>query len=134
MFLNKLVWAHSVDPENPPDQSLHCLPCHLHLLDAFAMIDLVFQTQCQQKIYSVLPPLFPKAMLINLSCILSALGLMSRHGLLPIPIVANSDRRFSETSHTFILSYDAVIQRITSCHKNRMTTRYITFWRVRVMS
>ena len=43
-----------------------------------------------------LPPLFPTAMLMNLSCILSALGLMSKHGLLPIPIVANSDKRFSE--------------------------------------
>ena len=33
----------------------------------------------------------------------------------------------------FILSYDvAIIQWITSCHKNRMTTRYITlgYWRV----
>ena len=33
------------------------------------------------------------------------------------------------------LSHDvAVIQWITSCHKNRMTTRYITFWRVHITS
>ena len=33
------------------------------------------------------------------------------------------------------LSYDvAVIQWITSCHKNRMTTRVITLWRVDVTS
>ena len=33
------------------------------------------------------------------------------------------------------MSYDvAVIQRITSCHKNRMTTRVITLWRVYVTS
>ena len=34
----------------------------------------------------------------------------------------------------FRLSYDvAVIQWLTSCHKNRMTTRYITlsYWRVK---
>ena len=30
--------------------------------------------------------------------------------------------------------YVAVIQRITSCHKNRMTTRVITLWRVDVTS
>ena len=36
--------------------------------------------------------------------------------------------------HPF-LSYDvAVIQWITSCHKNRMTTRVITLWRVDVTS
>ena len=37
---------------------------------------------------------------------------------------------YSEDNH---LSYDvAVIQWLTSCHKNRMTTRYITlgYWRV----
>ena len=35
----------------------------------------------------------------------------------------------------FIILYDvAVIQWITSCHKNRMTTRYIKFWRVHVTS
>ena len=34
-----------------------------------------------------------------------------------------------------LLSYDVVvIQWITSCHKNRMTTRVITLWRVRVTS
>ena len=34
-----------------------------------------------------------------------------------------------------LLSYDvAVIQWITSCHKNRMTTRVITLWRVDVTS
>ena len=34
-----------------------------------------------------------------------------------------------------ILSYDvAVIQWITSCHKNHMTTRVITLWRVDVTS
>ena len=34
-----------------------------------------------------------------------------------------------------ILPYDvAVIQWITSCHKNRMTTRVITLWRVDVTS
>ena len=32
------------------------------------------------------------------------------------------------------LSYVAAIQWITSCHKSRMTTRVITFWRVCVMS
>ena len=33
----------------------------------------------------------------------------------------------------FFLSYDvAVIQWLTSCDKNRMTTRYITFWHVHV--
>ena len=33
------------------------------------------------------------------------------------------------------LSYDvAVIQWITSCHKNHMTTRVITFWRVHATS
>ena len=36
---------------------------------------------------------------------------------------------------SFTLSYDvAVIQWITSCHKNRMSTRYITFWCVHVTS
>ena len=35
----------------------------------------------------------------------------------------------------YVLSYDvAVIQWITSCHKNRMTTRLITLWRVDVAS
>ena len=35
----------------------------------------------------------------------------------------------------FLLSYDvAVIQWITSCHENRMTTRVITLWRVHVTS
>ena len=35
----------------------------------------------------------------------------------------------------FFLSYDvAVIQWITSCHKNRMTARVITLWRVYVTS
>ena len=34
-----------------------------------------------------------------------------------------------------ILSYDvAIIQWIMSCHKNRMTTRVITLWRVDVTS
>ena len=34
-----------------------------------------------------------------------------------------------------ILSYDvAVIQWITSCHKNRMTTSVVTLWRVHVTS
>ena len=34
-----------------------------------------------------------------------------------------------------LLSYDvAVIQCITACHKNRMTTRVITLWRVDVTS
>ena len=39
-------------------------------------------------------------------------------------------------SYTYIhLSYDvAVIQWITSCHKNRMITRVITLWRVDVTS
>ena len=33
------------------------------------------------------------------------------------------------------LAYDvAIIQLITSCLKNRMTTRFITLWRKRVMS
>ena len=35
----------------------------------------------------------------------------------------------------FLLSYDvAVIQWITSCHKNHMTARVITLWRVHVTS
>ena len=33
----------------------------------------------------------------------------------------------------YLLSYDvAVIQWITSCYKNRMTTRVITLWRIHV--
>ena len=31
MFLDRQVWANSVDP----DQGLQCLPLRLHLLDAF---------------------------------------------------------------------------------------------------
>ena len=39
------------------------------------------------------------------------------------------------THHLSFLSYDvAVIQWITSCYKNRMTTRVITLWRVHVTS
>ena len=41
----------------------------------------------------------------------------------------------SEDDEDKTLSYDvAVIQWITSCHKNHMTTRVITFWRVDVTS
>ena len=37
--------------------------------------------------------------------------------------------------HKWHLAYDvAVIQWITSCHKNRMTTRVITLWRIDVTS
>ena len=34
-FLDRQVWANSVDPEArlQPDQGLHCLPFCLHLLD-----------------------------------------------------------------------------------------------------
>ena len=39
------------------------------------------------------------------------------------------------SSENMFLSYDvAVIQWIMSCHKNRMTTRVITLWRVDVKS
>ena len=42
---------------------------------------------------------------------------------------------FLQAKYYFYLLYDvAVIQWITSCHKNRMTTRVITLWRVRFMS
>lgn len=42
-----------------------------------------------------LPPLDPTAMLMKRSLMLSALGLMSMQGLLPIPIVAISHNRSS---------------------------------------
>ena len=35
MFSDRQVWANSVDPDQEQsDQGLHCLPSHLHLLDA----------------------------------------------------------------------------------------------------
>ena len=33
-FSDRQVWANSADPEEQSDQGLHCLPCHLRLLDA----------------------------------------------------------------------------------------------------
>ena len=34
-FSDKYAWANSVDPDQTaPDQDLHCLPFHLHLLDS----------------------------------------------------------------------------------------------------
>ena len=45
----------------------------------------------------------------------------------------NCDSSYKNNEKDYFLSYDvAVIQWITSCHKKRMTTRYITlgYWRV----
>ena len=57
---------------------------------------------------------------------------------LPVPkflIKAGNYNKGHESKRKQHLSYDvAVIQWITSCHKNRMTTRVITLWRVHVTS
>ena len=49
--------------------------------------------------------------------------------------IANRALNHTETTAVHKILYDvAVIQWITSCHKNRMTTRVITLWRVFVTS
>ena len=50
-------------------------------------------------------------------------------------LVCTLSSKTDSTVRPKFLSYDvAVIQCITSCHKNRMTTRVITFWRFHITS
>ena len=38
-FLDRQVWTYIVDPDQTaPDQGLHCLPFHLHLLNSFLYV------------------------------------------------------------------------------------------------
>ena len=53
----------------------------------------------------------------------------------PAVVFSRTDHKCHKIIPENVLSYDvAVIQWITSCHKNRMTTRVITLWREYVTS
>lgn len=74
------------------------------------------ENQCNNFNTLYIPPLFPTAILMNLSCMLSALGLMSKQGLLPIPIVANSERRFSEIKKQLLFHVTTYIWNYNKLH------------------
>ena len=112
---SQIIWGPAPAPPGPP------LPTPMHHHDVWTTLD----RRCNIDECS-------------LGSILN--GSLNYHPSLLLPLKRQQKKKLAkcvdlhETVHYIILSYDvAVIQWITSCHKNRKTTRVMTLWRVSVM-